>query len=98
MINDLTATCALNLHEYYYSSSSETDYKSIWWKRSSTVMVLAALGGVKVVSSARPFTDSCSPGRKGLVTHAHTWCSWNALISVWDFCLKPDVGTITLRV
>ena len=28
----------------------------------------------------------------------HFWCSWNALISVWDFCLKPDVGRITLRV
>ena len=28
----------------------------------------------------------------------HSWCSWNALISVWDFCLKPDVCRITLRV
>ena len=27
----------------------------------------------------------------------HFWCSWNALISVWDFYLKPDVGRITLR-
>ena len=26
-----------------------------------------------LVSRARPFTDSCSPGRKGLVTHAHTF-------------------------
>ena len=28
----------------------------------------------------------------------HFWCSWNALISVWDFYLKQDVGRITLRV
>ena len=28
----------------------------------------------------------------------HFWCSWNALISVWDFCLKQDVGRIRLRV
>ena len=27
---------------------------------------------VYVVSRARPFTDSCPPGRKGLVTRAHT--------------------------
>ena len=53
-----------------------------------------------LVSRTRPFTDSCPPGRKGLVTRSctHFWCSWNALISVWDFCLKPDVDRITLRV
>ena len=28
----------------------------------------------------------------------HFWCSWNALISVWNFCLKLDVDRITLRV
>ena len=28
----------------------------------------------------------------------HFWCSWNALTSVWDFCLKQDMGRITLRV
>ena len=27
----------------------------------------------QLVSRARPFTDSCSPGRKGLVTRAHTF-------------------------
>ena len=28
----------------------------------------------------------------------HFWCSWNALNSEWDFCLKPDVGRIALRL
>ena len=28
----------------------------------------------------------------------HFWCSWNAVISVRDFCLKQDVGRIILRV
>ena len=28
---------------------------------------------LSVVSRARPFTDSCPPGRKGLVTCAHTF-------------------------
>ena len=31
-------------------------------------------------------------------SRTHFWCSWNALISVWDFCLKQDVGRIALRV
>ena len=44
--------------------------------------------GGSLVSRARPFTDSCPPGRKGLITRAHTF---------GDFP-HDSWGTILLRV
>ena len=46
-----------------------------FYTRSSIGLLLNEEKGARARASlgARPFTDSCPPGRKGLVTHAHTF-------------------------
>ena len=73
-ISSVLTTCEqLNVSDLQALGRAVYCLKSVCARLVALLNEEASSDGHNLVSRARPFTDSCSPGRKGLVTHAHTF-------------------------